>query len=169
MGLTDDSFDGEEPVLTPNYDFEAFKSRNGKHVRTDEIYAATRLLRSKHAKLGCVGYCFGGWSGLELGKEGNDLLDCLSIAHPTWVEKHEMDNVAVPTQIIAPEHDQAFTPELKKLANEVIPNRAVPYSYQYFPGAVHSFASQPKVDDPKVVAAFERAQKVTVSWLEQFL
>jgi dienelactone hydrolase len=62
------------------------------------------------------------------------LVDCISAAHPTWLTKEEIDDIGVPVQILAPEVDPAFTPELKAYANSVIPTKGVPYDYQFFPG-----------------------------------
>ena len=93
----------------------------------------------------------------------------MAVGHPAWAEESELRGLGVPTQIVAPEFDKPFNPELRKFANETVPTLGVPYSYQYFPGVVHRFASQPVREDEKEMAAFERAQIVTVSWLRQFL
>ena len=167
------------------FDLHAFKSRNTKHIRRAELYTCAQRLRLHYIKVGVVGYCFGGWAGLDLGSrhnsgaEGGDprqpLVDCISIAHPTWVEESELRNVGVPTQIIAPEHDNLFNLELKKLANDVIPKAGVAYTYVYFPGVEHRFASQadlyavPAKDHELWKASFEKAQIQTVVWLRMWL
>lgn len=83
--------------------------------------------------------------------------------------KEEIDNVAVPVQINAPEHDPLFTPELKAYANEVIPKLGVPYNYQFYPGVGHGFVT--KCDESKVEEkkALERAKNAMVSWFAQML
>ncbi|KIX07416.1 uncharacterized protein Z518_02069 [Rhinocladiella mackenziei CBS 650.93] len=53
--------------------------------------------------------------------------DCISTAHPTWLEESEISNVAVPVQIMTVEHDTMFTPELKAFTNKVIPIIGVAY------------------------------------------
>jgi dienelactone hydrolase len=50
-----------------------------------------------------------------------------------------MDNIGVPVQIVAPEHDPVFNPELKKYANEVISTKGLPYDYSFFPGVEHAW------------------------------
>ena len=40
-------------------------------------------------------------------------MDCISTAHPSWLTKEEIEGVGVPVQILAPEIDPVFTPELK--------------------------------------------------------
>jgi len=168
-------------------------------MRRPEIFACAKELRQNYpnAKLGVVGYCFGGWSGLELGSRNHSttpppappehsaqsetsqryLIDCLCIAHPALVTEDNLRNVAVPTLIIAPEHDNPFNPALKRFANETIPANGVPYCYAFFPGVEHRFASQPdleSVEGGEAVQAlwkrsFERAQMQIVNWLNVFL
>lgn len=172
--LTWYSFGGEvvgDGVSAPqDFDFKAFRGRNDKDLRRTEIYTYCRHLRDRYGRLGVVGYCFGGWSGFDLGNKANDgLIDCLSVAHPAWVVPSELDNLGVPTQIIAPEFDRPFNEALKKYANEVIPTLGIHYDYQHFPGVVHRFASQPKLEDEKEAFAFERAQNAIVYWLKTFL
>ena len=118
-----------------------------------------------------IGYCYGGWSSFRLGsKEHNPpLVDCISPAHPTWLTKEHMDNIGVPVQIIAPEHDVTFTPELKEYANRVIPTKGVPYDYQYFPSVEHSFATRGNPDDPKERRAMVRAKNAQVAWMREWL
>ena len=97
------------------------------------------------------------------------MVDCISTAHPSGIEKTEVDNISVPVQICAPEKDPVFTPELKEYCNRVIPTLNVDYDYQYFPGLVHGFATRGDIKDEKQKLGFERAKNVTVNWLQQYL
>ena len=67
-------------------------------------------------------------------------MDCISTAHPSLLTKEEINEVGVPAQIIAPEHDPLFDSEMKAYANATIPTLNVAYDYQYFPGVAHGFA-----------------------------
>lgn len=111
-------------------DVPGFVTRNGKEQRRDEIFAAAKVLRSQYKKVGVIGFCFGGWAVFQLGAKGNNLVDCISTGHPTWLTKEEIDNIGVPVQILAPEHDDAYTQELKDHSNSVIPTFGIPYDYQ---------------------------------------
>lgn len=93
----------------------------------------------------------------------------ISAAHPTWLTKEEIDRIGVPVQIVAPEHDNAFSPELKRYANEVIPTRGVPYDYQYFPGVVHSFATRGSLTEKGEREAMLRAKRAQVAWMREWL
>lgn len=84
--------------------------------REPEIFAAAKELRSKYAKLGTVGYCFGGWAVLRLGAKEHEepLVDCVVAAHPSWVTKEDVDNYGnVPVQFLCPEIDPQFPEEMK--------------------------------------------------------
>lgn len=80
-----------------------------------------------------------------------------------------MDAVSIPVQILAPEHDDMLTPELKAHANKVIPSLNVEYGYQYFPGLQHGFAVRCDESDPKQKQGLERAKNAAVGWFTQML
>jgi dienelactone hydrolase len=151
-------------------DLPAFLARNSKETRSPEIFGCAKELRSRYKKVGVIGFCYGGWGVFQLGaKENNGLVDCISTGHPSGLTKEEMDKVGVPVQILAPEHDPLFTPELKEYANKVIPTLAVPYDYQYFPGMVHGFAIRGGPNVPGERDAMERAKNAAVFWFRQWL
>ncbi|KAF2102786.1 dienelactone hydrolase family protein [Rhizodiscina lignyota] len=97
------------------------------------------------------------------------LVNCVSTAHPTWLSKEYIDDIGVPVQIVAPEHDETFTPELKKYANDVIPTKGLPYDYQYFSGVSHAFATRGNPKDVKERRAMVRAKNAQVSWMKEWL
>ena len=83
--------------------------------------------------------------------------------------KEDITALAVPVQIIAPEHDPELTPEMKAHANSVIPTLDIEYDYQYFPGMSHGFAGRTNGRDERQRKALERAKNVVVGWFSQFL
>jgi dienelactone hydrolase len=85
------------------------------------------------------------------------------------VEKSEIDTLAVPTQILAPEIDPALTPELKEYCNRVIPTLGIPYQYDYYPGLRHGFAAKGDPEDEVQRNGLERAKNAAVSWFNQWL
>jgi dienelactone hydrolase len=97
------------------------------------------------------------------------LVDCVSAAHPTWLTKEEVDDISVPVQILAPEFDPAFTPELKAYATSVIPTKSVSYDYQFFPGVEHVFATRENPNDEKERRAMVRGKNVQVAWMREWL
>ncbi|KAF2730343.1 endo-1,3-1,4-beta-D-glucanase [Polyplosphaeria fusca] len=153
------------------FDLEAWHKRNWKDVRWPEISACAAALREKHARVGVIGYCYGGWSSFQLGSSAHTprLVDAISAAHPTWLTKEEIDAIGVPVQICAPEMDPTFTPELKRYANEVIPTKGLPYEYVFFPGVAHGFATRGDPGQEREWAAMLRGKRAQVNWMKEWL
>lgn len=150
-------------------DFPGFIGRNSKEIREPEIFACAKALKSQFKKVGAIGYCYGGWGCFRLAAKGNNLLDCVSVAHPSLLEKTEIDALGVPTQILAPETDPQLTPELKEYCNKVIPGLGISYQYDYYPGLVHGFAVKGDPKDGKQKEGLERAKNAAVAWFKEYL
>lgn len=75
----------------------------------------------------------------------------------------------MPVQILAPEHDEMYTQELKDYTNSKIPTLGLQYDYQYFPGIAHGFAVRGDPKDPKAKQALERAKNAAVGWFTEHL
>lgn len=178
------SFDGDilptHELLKPppewKVDLAGWTSRNGKDVGGPRIFAVARALRTSFTKVGAIGFCYGGWAVFQLGaKEHNpggpgqqNLVDCISAAHPSWLTKEEIANVNVPVQAIAPEIDFAFTTEMRMYFNETIPKLGLPYDLQYFPGVEHAFATRGDEDGPERRSML-RAKRAAVHWFQEWL
>ncbi|KAL1612333.1 hypothetical protein SLS60_000559 [Paraconiothyrium brasiliense] len=171
-----DFYDGEvippetltDPEKRAKFDVMAFIGRHSKDKRWEQILEAAKALKANYKKTAAIGYCWGAWACFRLGADPS-VVDAISMAHPSLVEKTEIDNVKVPVQILAPEHDQMFTPELKEHANKVIPTIGVPYEYIYFPGLTHGFAAKGDEKDPKQKDGLERAKNSAVGFFKEFL
>lgn len=161
-------------------DIPSFTSRNSKAIREAEIFECARALRTQygHKQIGAIGFCYGGWAVFRLGSKAYNnnvdgqetkLVDCISTAHLSWLEKGEIENVGVPVQILAPEFDPAFTPELKEFSNRVIPTLGVAYDYQYFPGVAHAFATRGDPEKDVERKGMERAKNAVVHWMKEWL
>ncbi|GMK54942.1 hypothetical protein CspeluHIS016_0115280 [Cutaneotrichosporon spelunceum] len=148
-------------------------ARYAKDVRKPEMIAFDTFLRSKHRRVGAIGYCYGGWAVFQLGprsKAGSPpLMDCIATAHPTFFTKEEMSNMGVPVQILAPEIDPQFTAELKAYALAEIPKLGVPFDYQYFPGLEHGFAVRGNRKDQAEMKGMQRAMRASQGWLREWL
>lgn len=152
-------------------DMASFVKRNSKLTRDAEITSCAQELRSRYKRFGAVGFCFGGWAVFRLGAKSHSppLVDCIATAHPSMLEENEIQKVGVPVQIISPENDMVFTPQLKEFVNRVIPTLGVAYDYQYFPGVTHGFATRGNMDDEPELKAMVRAKNCTVNWFQQWL
>ncbi|KAL8648765.1 MAG: hypothetical protein Q9226_005862 [Calogaya cf. arnoldii] len=155
-----------DPEKEKDFDFQGFLQRNNKETRGASIHNFAGKLKKEMGfkKVGAVGYCWGAWAAFQLGGKDKDLIDALSTAHPTFLTKEEINNVAVPVQILAPETDPRFTPELKEHANRVIPTLGVEYDYQYFPGLAHGFACRADEGNEREKRGLERAKNAVSGW-----
>lgn len=170
------SYDGEvippetltDPEKRAKFSVPDFLGRHGKDQRYPSILDVAKTLKSKHKKTAAIGYCWGAWACFRLAADPS-LVDAISMAHPSLVEKTEIDGVKVPTQIMAPEHDPMFSPELKEYANKVIPTLGVPYEYIYFPGLAHGFAAKGDEGDKAQKDGLERAKNSAVKFFKEFL
>lgn len=179
-----DFFGGEvlpfEPISKARWheiDLAGFMGRNARAVREPEMFAFARALRTRHARVGAVGFCYGGWAVHRLGArehgvdaEGRGLLvDCASAGHPSLLTKNDVDELAAPMQILAPEVDGQFTDEMKLHSFLTMQRNGVPFDYQHFPGVEHAAFVR---GDPGVKGereAMERAKNATVAWMRQWL
>lgn len=173
-----DFFGGESlpfgPIVNGNWhelDVPGFVKKNSREIREPEIFDCARALRQKYKKVGAVGFCYGGWAVFRLGAKEHQppLVDCIAVGHPSLLTKKDIDEVAVPVQILAPEIDPVYTAELKTHSFETITKLGVPFDYQHFPGVEH--ACFVRGDNKKVGEreAMVRGKNAAVSWFKQFL
>ena len=160
----------EEPEQNKTLDWKGFMSRNNKPGRTPDVFTCARLLREQYGftKLGAVGFCYGGYAALQLASE-KGLLDCVSVAHPSLVNKSELDAIAAPVQILAPEHDEQFSVEFKEHALKVLPTLGVDYAYVHFQGLEHGFATMGNMNDERQRRGLERAKDDVAGWFRRYL
>lgn len=159
----------EDPAQREKFDIMAFIGRNSKEIRGPAIEASAKELKSQYKKVGAIGFCYGGWAVFQLGAKGKNLVDAISTAHPSILTKEEVAAVAVPVQILAPEHDPQLTQELKDYCNATIPTLGVDYDYQYFPGLAHGFATRGDSSNKAQKNGLERAKNAAVHWFVQQL
>ncbi|PWY90183.1 endo-1,3-1,4-beta-D-glucanase [Aspergillus heteromorphus CBS 117.55] len=159
----------DDPEKRAAFDIPAFIARNTKEQRFPEILACARALKDAYPKVGAIGFCYGGWAVFQLAAHGTELLSCISTAHPTFLSEAEIAACRTPAQILAPEHDQYLTPELKEYCNRVIPSLGVPYEYVYFPGMSHGFATRANLNNELQKAELARAKRAAVHWFNEWL
>lgn len=170
------SFDGEvvdpdamsDPEKAKKFDLMAFIGRNSKEIRWPEVKASAQELKKQYSKVGAMGFCYGGWACFKLAADPS-LIDAISSAHPSLLDKSEIEGVKVPVQVLAPENDFAFTEELKKYTLETLPKTGVQWEYIYFPGLNHGFAARGDPNDKKQKDGLERAKRSVVNFFNEFL
>lgn len=152
-------------------DLGGFIAKNSREIREPEIFACAKALRDEGRKVAAVGYCYGGWAVFRLGAKEHSppLVDCISAGHPSLLTKKDIDDVAVPVQILAPEIDNAFTAEYKSYAFEEIMKKGIPFDYQHFPGVEHACLVRGAEDVKGEREAMARGKNAAVAWFRQFL
>lgn len=146
----------------------AFMDRHNKDARWSAVKEHALTLKRRYKKVVAIGYCYGAWACFKLGADPQ-LIDAISVAHPSFVEKSEIDATKVPTQILAPEIDLAFTEELKNYALEKLPQLNIPWEYVYFPGVQHGFATRGDPSDAVQKYALEKAKRDAVGFFIEYL
>lgn len=96
-------------------------------------------------------------------------MDCISAGHPTWLTTKDIDEVSVPVQILAPEIDPVYTPELKLHSFQTIPKLGIPFDYQHFPGVEHACFTRGDSEKVGEREAMVRGKNAAVGWFKQFL
>ena len=145
--------------------------RNSRDIREAEIFDCAKALRATHKKVSAVGFCWGGWAVFRLGAKEHvpPLVDCITAGHPSLLTEKDIDEVAVPVQILAPEMDPVFTPELKMHCFEMLQKLRVPFDYQHFPGVEHACFVRGDPEKKGEREAMARGKNAAVSWMRQFL
>ncbi|KAI0699128.1 dienelactone hydrolase endo-1-3,1,4-beta-D-glucanase [Cytidiella melzeri] len=138
------------------------------------VVAFTKKLREekKYAKIGAVGYCFGGSICIRTGSLG--IFDSLVIAHPGGCTLDQIKAINIPSAWVMAEEDMAFSKELRHQAEASFAARKdkpeyVDYEFKDYKGTVHGFAARPNLSIPGVAEAFKGSVEQTVAWFKKTL
>ncbi|KEF62921.1 esterase/lipase [Exophiala aquamarina CBS 119918] len=152
-------------------DLPGFLQRNGREARENEIFAFAKALRAKYKKVGAIGFCYGGWAVYRLGAKEHQppLVDCISAGHPSLLIKKDIDEVAVPVQMLAPEIDFMYTAELKSHTFETLLKSNLTFDYQHYPGVEHACFVRGNDKKPGELEAMVKGKEAAVYWMKRFL
>lgn len=106
----------------------------------------------------------------RLGAKGNGLVDCIIAGHPSILKKEDIDGVDVPVQLLAPEHDAAFSPELKNHFWQVMMARGdLIFDYHHLAGVEHGALVRGDQKKPGERRAMTRAKNAAVAFFMEWL
>ncbi|TRX88119.1 hypothetical protein FHL15_010965 [Xylaria flabelliformis] len=146
---------------------------NSREIRGPEMEACAKALKSEHGfkRLGAIGFCYGGWAVCHLAHKRHEpkLVDAISMGHPSWLEKADVENLAVPVQILAPEIDPAFNQELKTFTFATLLKLNLPFDYVHYPGIVHGSLVRGSEKLAKEREAMASAKNSAVAWFKEHL
>jgi hypothetical protein len=72
-------------------------------------------------------------------------------------------------QVLAPEHDFAYTPDLKLYTFQKLQARGVIFDYQHFPGVYHACLVRGNEKKQGEREAMLRGKNAAVAWMRQWL
>ncbi|OAX79248.1 hypothetical protein ACJ72_06435 [Emergomyces africanus] len=152
-------------------DIPSFMKQNAREIREPEIFECGKALRQTYKKVGAIGFCYGAWAVFRLGAKEHQppLVDFISMAHPTFLTKKDIDEVAVPVQVLAAETDRMYPPELKMHTFETIQKLGLPFDYQHFPGVEHGCFIRGDAGRKGEREAMARAKNAAIDWFRHCL
>lgn len=148
--------------------------RNRPSVVDKRLESFIALIKEKkgYAKIGTVGYCFGGTMCIRLG--GTDLVNSVIIAHPGPFNLDQVKAIKVPASWIWAEEDPFLSDSLKAQSEAELVGRKdkanfVEYEFKEYKGTGHGFASRPNLELPEIKEAYEGALEQAVEWFKKTL
>jgi len=147
-----------------------FLSRNKEAVVRPRVDALVRAARAKAAelgggpgaKLGAVGFCFGGRYAALLGKAGGGV-DAFAAVHPSGIDlAKDLDNITAPGFFAFSEHDMQITAEVGAKVVKACPTT----THKWYPKQQHGFAVR---GPPSSDAAREECCKDVVAFFAKAL
>ncbi|KAF2257774.1 alpha/beta-hydrolase [Lojkania enalia] len=118
-------------------------------------------------RVGGVGYCFGGKYVCRFLKTGK--LDAGFIAHPSFVDKGEVEAIQGPLSIAAAETDQIFPAEKRHETEAILQKMSIPYQINLFSDVEHGFAVRSDLSKPRQKFAKEQAFFQAVHWFDEYV
>ncbi|KAL6703101.1 hypothetical protein ACN47E_010238 [Coniothyrium glycines] len=156
-----------------------FFLRNSPHKRYNLVVDFVSKLRAQlpqGAKIGVSGFCWGGYVATHLARGDNisdgdlPLVDAAFTAHPSEVKVDDFSGIKVPYSMIVGDVDFALKLEdVKKVADILAAERAVPSEVVVVPGARHGFAVRGNPNDPIEMDMAYQAEDQLVKWFSVHL
>eukprot|EP01112_Ceratiomyxa_fruticulosa_P023921 TRINITY_DN939_c0_g3_i1.p1 TRINITY_DN939_c0_g3~~TRINITY_DN939_c0_g3_i1.p1 ORF type:complete len:280 (-),score=62.23 TRINITY_DN939_c0_g3_i1:38-877(-) len=119
-------------------------------------------------KLAVVGYCFGGWYTVELGKREGTVQAAIQV-HPSMLKISDVENLKVPSQWHTAQDDPFFTPAFRKQCEEVLKKKGFLYEFFDYAGRKHGFAMRGNLNDEKVKTDIDTYRRETSRFIKQIL
>jgi dienelactone hydrolase len=171
-----DLFHGDAvPLNKPdNFDLMAWIKGPPGHLppRVDPVIDAA--LVEMRTKLGCkriggVGYCFGVKYIVRHLRPDQGKIEVGYVAHPSFVETEELQEIKGPLAISAAETDTIFPAEKRHESEEILKKTGQPSQINLYSGVEHGFAVRGDTNNKVTKFAKESAFLQAVQWFEEHL
>lgn len=132
------------------------------------IVAGIKALKEQYGatRIGAVGYCFGAKYVVRHYKSG---IDVGYVAHPSFVERDELQAITGPLSVAAAETDTIFPTEKRHESEEILKETKQPFQITLYSGVEHGFAVRGDVSQKVQKFAKEAAFYQAVSWFDTWL
>ncbi|KAL4863388.1 hypothetical protein BDV12DRAFT_189733 [Aspergillus spectabilis] len=176
-----DLFAGDSVALEEAASIDFTKWMNGGYSDTkrphlpptiDPIVEACIVeMRTKYniKNLGAIGYCFGSKYAIRFLKAAEIRVDVAFIAHPSFIDREELEAIAGPLAISAAEKDPIFPYAKRRESEEILEGLGTPYEITLYGGVEHGFAVRGVANDRRVQFAKEGSFHQVVRWFGEYL
>ena len=168
-----DIFRGDALPLNRPGDFDFMKWRESHDPpRIDPIVDATIVeLRTVHniKKVAAVGYCFGAKYVVRHLLPGSGKIDIGFVAHPSFVDEQELEEIQGPLSIAAAEEDAIFPAEKRHKSEEILKKVKQPYQINLYSGVQHGFAVRADLKEKASKYAKETAFLQALQFFDYYL
>lgn len=136
-----------------------FFARNLPAFKIPKVKKWIEQLKASHgyARLGGVGYCYGGKLVVALNATGH--IDVSVANHPSMITKADVAAIKNPILFNCAEEDPIFSQQYAKEVEKQWAEAGDKPAHQFifYPNTVHGFAARPNLADKQVKEAFEKA------------
>ncbi|XP_055815167.1 endo-1,3;1,4-beta-D-glucanase-like isoform X2 [Solanum dulcamara] len=159
-----------EPLDREKHDIQTWLKDHGTDKGCEDAKAVIESLKSKGVSaIGAAGFC---WGGMVVSKLANyeTTIGAAVILHPGPITVDDINEVKVPTAILAAEHDHIFPPDQAKLVGDALSAKPEIESFvKIFPGVEHGWTVRYNVEDESAVKAAEEAHSDMLNWFTKFI
>lgn len=158
-----------EPLDREKHDVQTWLKDHGTDKGCEDAKAVVGSLKSKGVSaIGVAGFCWGGMVVSKLAKYGT--IGAAVILHPGPITVDAINEVKVPTAILAAERDHLFPPDQAKLLGDALSTKSEIESFvKIFPGVEHGWTVRYNVEDESAVKAAEEAHSDMLNWFTKFI
>ena len=143
-----------------------FSSQAAPPKTLERIPKVLDEVQAKHPNIktwGIIGFCWGGKITNLVSQQGSRFKAAVS-AHPAMVDPNDAPGITIPFLMLPSQGEE------KKDVEAWQQKVTAKHSVQWYPDQLHGFmVARGDLEDPKVVAAYEKAYKACLSWFHDNL
>jgi dienelactone hydrolase len=162
---------GADAVAPDGFDratFPAWRERHGDAQTRPLAEAAIAALRARgFARVGAIGYCWGGRYAALAAAAG--AADAYAVAHPSFTTAADYAALRQPALLLLAEVDAAFPAEVSAEVEAALRAAGVALEARRWAGTTHGFAVRPPPDNAAALAARDEAAAAAGAFFKRHL